>query len=316
MKKCRRVLFLSFGAAVAAGLIAAGVPAHQAVAAPAPIRLGFLGTDVSSGPLYARESGAFARAGLNVNLQPFRKAFGPLDAMRAGKLDIGFSDIISAVGAIERGEPVVILAPAAIYDARAPITVLLGPKNRHIHSGKDLNGKTLGVPAPHDLGELATRYWIDRHGGDNRTVHYTHAIVFTEIGTALNDGRLDAAEMSEPIKTEIAPRTSFVANTFDDIAPQFVIGVFVARTAWVKAHPAEAKRFTRAMTEAARWANAHHAQTAQILARRYHIPPAVVVKMVRARYPEDLTAKLVQPVIDVGARYGAFARVDAATLLP
>jgi NitT/TauT family transport system substrate-binding protein len=122
--------------------------------------------------------------------------------------------------------------------------------------------------------------------------------------------------MSEPIKTEIAPQTSFVAATFDDIAPKFVIGVFLARKSWIAAHPALAKRFTVAMSVAARWANSHHAQTAQILARRYHTPPGVIATMVRATYPERLTAALIQPVVDVAARYGVVRPIDASTLLP
>jgi NitT/TauT family transport system substrate-binding protein len=297
-------------------LVLSSPPRAAPAAGDAPIRLGFLGTDVSSGPLYAAASGAYARAGLDVALKPYRKAFQPLAALQSGDLDVGFADIISAVHAIEHGVPVVILAPAAIYDSRTPITVLIAPKDHPVHSGADLNGKRLAVPAPHDLGEIATRNWIDKHGGNDKTVHYVSNIGFTDIVGALNGGQVDAAEMSEPIKTEIAPLTSFVAATFDDIAPKFVIGVFLARKSWVAAHPALAKRFTLAMSEAARWANTHHAQTAQILARRYHTPPGVIATMVRATYPEHLTAALIQPVVDVAARFGVVRPIAASTLLP
>jgi ABC-type nitrate/sulfonate/bicarbonate transport system substrate-binding protein len=291
-------------------------PSHASQASmPAPVRIGFLGTDVSSGPLYAEASGAYARAGIVPVLKQYRKAYEPLAALKSGAIDVGFSDIISAVHAIETGVPVVILASAAIYDSRDPITVLLAPKDRPIRSGADLNGKTLAVPAPRDLGEIATRNWIDKHGGDDKTVHYVHTIAFTDIAHALNGGAADAAEMSEPIKTEIASQTSFVAATFDDIAPRFVIGVFLARTAWIAAHPALAKKFAVAMSQAAHWANAHHAATAQILAKRYHTPPAVIATMVRATYPERLTSSLVQPVVDVAARFGVVRPIDAATLL-
>jgi hypothetical protein len=69
------------------------------------------------------------------------------------------------------------------------------------------------------------------------------------------------------------------------------------------------------MISAARWANTHHTQTARILAQRYHTPPAVISVMVRASYPEHLTASLMQPVIDVAAKYGAVGPIDAASLL-
>jgi NitT/TauT family transport system substrate-binding protein len=302
-------------AALALSAIGAGIPGPLNAEPRAPVRIGILGTDVSSGPLYAEASGAYRHAGILPIFKQYKKAFQPLAALQSGGLDIGFSDIISAVHAIEGGAALVIVAPAAVYDARRPITVLLAPKLRPVHSGADLNGKTLAVPAPHDLGEIATRNWIDKHGGDAKTVHYVHDVGFADIANALNNGRVDAAEMSEPIKTEIAPETSFVAPTFDDIAPRFVIGVFLARKDWVAAHPALARQFTVAMSSAARWANTHHAQTARILSQRYHTPPAVLSVMVRASYPDHLTASLMQPVIDVAAKYGAVGPIDAASLV-
>jgi hypothetical protein len=41
----------------------------------------------------------------------------------------------------------------------------------------------------------------------------------------------------------------------------------------------------------------------------------VLAKMVRASYPEHLTPELIQPVIDVAARYGVVSPLRAGTLL-
>jgi ABC-type nitrate/sulfonate/bicarbonate transport system substrate-binding protein len=232
-----------------------------------------------------------------------------------GTLDVGFADIISAIHAIQGGEPLVLLAPTAIYDSKHPITVLIAPKARPLHTGADMNGKKLSVPSPTGLGAVAVLNWIDKHGGDSKTISFVTGLPFGDIVAALNDGRVDAAEMSEPIKTEIAPQTSVVASTFDDIAPTFVVGVFVAQKAWVRDNPALARSFTSAMSQAALWANSHHADTAKILAEHYQISPAVLTTMVRATFPEHLTADLIQPVVDVAARYGICLPVDATTLL-
>lgn len=86
----------------------------------------------------------------------YRKAFEPLQALQDGTLDVGFADIISAVHAIQNGVHAVMLAPAAMYDSAAPVTVMIAPKARPVHSGADMNGKKLAVPAPNDLGEIAT----------------------------------------------------------------------------------------------------------------------------------------------------------------
>ena len=286
-----------------------------ASAADPPVRVGVLGTDVSSGPLYAQAAGAFDRAGVPTSVEYRTTSLDLLNGLRDGSLDVAFVNIISAVHEIEAGGAYTIVAPAALYDSVHPITVMLGPKARPVRGGADLNGKTISVPAPHDLGEIATRNWVDKHGGDSKTVHYVTTIAFTDVAGALNDGRVDAAEMSEPIKTEIMPSVSFAAATFDDIAPRFAIGVFLARNAWIRDRPDAARRFVVAMTDGDRWANAHQTETAAVLAEHYHTKPDVLATMVRATYPEHLTADLIQPVIDVAARYGVVTPLRADTLL-
>jgi NitT/TauT family transport system substrate-binding protein len=295
--------------------IVSGALLAPAGAADPPVRVGVLGTDVSSGPLYAEASGAFRHAVVAVDVQYRKTSLDLLNGLRDGSLDIAFVNVITAVHEIEGGAAYTIVAPAAVYDSAHPVTVMLGPKARPIHSGADLNGKTISVPAPNDLGEIATRNWVDRHGGDSKTVHYVSNVAFTDVADALNSGRVDAAEMSEPVTTEIMPSVSFAAATFDDIAPHFVIGVFLARDAWLHAEPAAGIRFVAAMTEGDHWANTHHAETGAVLAQHYHTPADVIATMVRASYPEQLTAALVQPVIDVAARYGIVTPVNAASLL-
>ena len=298
----------------ALAIVAAALPA-PALGADRPAQVGVLGTDVSSGPLYAKASGAFEHAGVAVDVVFRKKSVDLLRGLRDGSLDIAFVNIITAVHEIEGGAAFTLVAPAALYDSAHPVTVMLAPKARPVHSGADLNGKTISVPAPNDLGEIATRNWVDRHGGDSKFVHYVTDVGFAEVAAALNSGRVDAAEMSEPVTTQIMPSVSFAAATFDDIAPRFVIGVFLARNVWLRAHPEAARRFVTGMTEGDRWANTHHAETAAVLAQDYHTPPGVLAKMVRASYPEQLTPELIQPVIDVAARYGVVSPLRAATLL-
>ncbi len=302
-------------AILAAGAMAASLPLAAVSATDTATRIGVLGTDVSSGPLYAQASGAFDRAALPVDVQFRRTSLDLLNGLRDGTLDVAFVNIISAVHEIEGGAAFTIVAPAALYEASHPITVMLAPKARPVHSGADLNGKTISVPAANDLGEIATRNWVDRHGGDSKTVHYVTNVGFTDVADALNSGKVDAAEMSEPIKTEIMPSVSFAAATFDDIAPRFVIGVFVARTAWLQSQPDAAHRFVVAMADGDRWANTHRTETAAVLAAKYHTKPEVLATMVRATYPEALTAALIQPVVDVAARYGVVAPIRAESLL-
>jgi len=36
----------------------------------------------------------------------------------------------------------------------------------------DLNGKTIGVNGLRDLQQLCAMSWVDKHGGDSKTLHF------------------------------------------------------------------------------------------------------------------------------------------------
>jgi sulfonate transport system substrate-binding protein len=300
-------------------VVVVAFPLQKGTAQPAttPIRIGVVNTDVSSEPVYADAEGLFTRAGLAAAITTFPNGKQVLDGLTSGALDVGFVNIVSAVDALQKGAQLTIVAPAAVYDPSAPITVLVQAATSNFASGQDLNGKTLGVPAPNDLGEVSTRAWIDATGGDSRTVHYVTGIPASQIAAALADHRLDAAELSEPALTaeKQKGRIKPLAATFDIVGAPFYIGVFVASRPWSEAHPAAARAFSAVMRDTARWANAHRAETAEILAARLGISPAATASMVRARYGDVLSPALIQPILDLSARYGALRPARAADLI-
>jgi NitT/TauT family transport system substrate-binding protein len=281
---------------------------------PDPLTIGLSPTDLSSGPLYADACGAFARHGIAADLRVLPLNYAQNDVLD-GTLDIAFSDITSVVQLIEEsGAEFKILAGAAVFDAAEPVNILISAKDRVVYSGADLNGKIGGVPRLRSFGELATRNWVDRNGGDSRTLTFIE-LPFTEFDEALNDGRMDVGPISEPLKTMFAATTSFVGVSYAEIAPAFVFAVFVARRDWTEANPDLSARFSAAMDEGNAWANDHRDETAAILAGRYGVPPGLARTMARARFPDRLTPALIQPVLDLGARYGFGKTTDAASLL-
>jgi NitT/TauT family transport system substrate-binding protein len=281
---------------------------------PDRITIGLSPTDLSSGPLYADASGAFARHRIQADMQALPLNYAQ-NYVLEGRLDVAFSDVTSVVQLIEEtSADFKILAGAAVFDASEPVNVLIAPKDRPVRSGADLNGKKGGVPRLRSFGELATRNWTDKNGGDSTTLTFTE-LPFTEFETALNDGRIDVGPISEPLKSMFAPRTSFVGVSYAAIAPAFVFAVFVARRDWARAHPDLAARFSAAMDEGHAWANRHRPETAAILTERYQVPAELAGTMARARFPEHLTPAQIQPVLDLGARYGFGRTTDAAGLL-
>jgi ABC-type nitrate/sulfonate/bicarbonate transport system substrate-binding protein len=63
------------------------------------------------------------------------------------------------------------------------------------------------------------------------------------------------------------------------------------------------QRFAQVIEQANAYSNAHHDETAPILAQYAHIDPAVILKMNRLTNATTLDPGEIQPVIDTVARY-------------
>jgi len=274
-------------------------------APPTTMRIANLGfSDASALPVYADKAGIFKKYGIDATISTLNGGGAIIAAVAGGSLDAGFSNITSAVLAIQRGIPIVVLSAANLTEAGKADALLMKVRGSKLKTGADLNGKTISVTTLGGTLQLGAEAWIDKNGGDSKTVHFVE-IPTSDMGAALKQGRIDAAMMSEPFLTEQGADVEELGDAFAAIAPQWVAAVFIASKAWVTANPDAARRFVAAMHETARWANAHRADTAKILAPLAGVPLATFDHMERSSYTDQLTRALLQPGIDVAYRYGA-----------
>jgi len=96
------------------------------------------------------------------------------------------------------------------------------------------------------------------------------------------------------------------------MGPRLMLSGWFTTTTWLKANPVAAKRFADAIYETAKWANGHHDDTAQLLAKYAKIDIAVLRTMARCPYGETLTPANLQSAYDLAYKYKVFDRpVDA-----
>jgi NitT/TauT family transport system substrate-binding protein len=234
---------------------------------------------------------------------------------RRASLDAGFSNITSAVSAIQRGIPIIVLHAANLTASGHADALLMKARGSKIKTGADLNGKVIAVTTLGGTLQLGAEAWIDKNGGDSRTTHFVE-IPTSNMPAALKQGRIDGAMISEPFLTEQAADIEPIGDAFAAIAPEWISAVFVASKAWVTANPEAARRFVAAMHETAKWANTHHAETAKILSPLSGVPLATFNTMEHTTYTDQLTRALMQPGIDAAARYGALkAPYDTADIV-
>lgn len=103
-----------------------------------------------------------------------------------------------------------------------------------------------------------------------------------------------------------------LAPTMSAISDRFAATVYFAHADWAAKHPEAVRTFARVTYEAAAYTNGHPAQTAPLIARMTKIPIEIMHKIARAPGATSSDPALIQPVIDLAARYKNLPRAFPA----
>lgn len=302
----RRVTLGLIGAAVAA-------PFSRAEAAD-PMRMAAPALDTTSLMLYASEQGFFKNAGLNTNFQAMANGEAVTLAVAGNAIDIGCGEAISLILAFRKGVPITIVGAAGMQTPKTAIGMLFARNDFPATSGRDFDGKTLAVVGLNGFAQMGTQQWIDKTGGDSKTVKFVQ-LAGAQIGVALQDGRVDGAFVPEPFVTPVKKVARVVANSMAAVAPQFMTSAHFTTVAYAKSHADEIRKFQSVLRQTADWANANPDQTALILERIAHVTPETLQNATRAVYANSLNPQYLQPMIDVAAKYGGFPSFPAADMV-
>jgi NitT/TauT family transport system substrate-binding protein len=300
------------------GGAAVGAVARQGQAqTDAVIRIATLPVDGASQVYYAQDAGFFAKAGLAVHIQPMLSSSAIAASVSSNAMDIGYGNIDVLAELHSKKIPTIAFASANEYMSAltARTAALLLPLKSPIQQAADIKGKIVAVGALRSVAELASRAWIDQHGGDSSTVRFVE-VPIPSMPAALDAGRIDAAFVVEPF-LGVAVKTCRVLayGIYDAVAKRFALGAWFGGPQWVKDHPTVAKRFADVMRQTAIWANANPDLTGAILSKYSKIDLAVIATIPRAHFAEQLAPASLQPLIDVAAKYNGFSAFPARELL-
>lgn len=293
------------------------------VAGAAPARTQTYAVSVLTPPVdsagevfFAKDQGFFAKQGLDVDIEPGTNGSAIASAVSTDAVDIGYSDLVTLAKGYLKGIPFIAIAPAALWTSAAPTAGLAVLTNSPIKSAKDLAGKVIVIPGLATLAEYSPRAWIDQNGGDSTTVKFIE-MPYSAMPAALTAGRVDVAYISEPFLALVKNDVRILGYAHNAVAKQFLQSAWFTTPQWAKAHPDLVRRFAAAMRETAIWANqkSNQAKSAEILAKYTKIDIATVTAMARAHFAETLTVGLIQPAIDVSAKYGKFDAFPADRLI-
>ena len=298
----RRALLRAAGATA---LVAAAPRVAAAAGDAGIIHVGTTGKETDAQVVYAQALGYFTKLGLNVDVQVLPNGAAIAAAIAGGSLQIGDANVLTIAKAHEQGLPFSFVALSAQYEDAHPATVLAVAPDAPIHSGRDLNGKTLGGVSLGGLDQLSMQTWVDKNGGDASTLKFIE-LRPSEITPALVRGTIAAGNLSEPELSVQRSNIRVLGNSYGAIAKTFVQTAWFGNAAWISANAATARAFAQALALAADWASrpANHAQASQLLAQFARLEKADAT----GSYARSNDPALVQPVIDGGVKYKLLAR--------
>ena len=283
---------------------------------PASLTLSTNPIDSGAEVYYADDMGFFSKAGLSVTIQPGANGAAIAAAVAGIAVDSGYADVGTLAKAHTRGVDFTILAPAALWDSSAPVNVLMVAKNSPIRSAKDLNGKTIAVPGLGTAASFVVFAWLDANGADSSTVKFIE-LPYSAMPAAIEAGRVDAAHVAEPFISVAKEHARPLASADDALGKQYLRTVWFARTSWAAAHPDLVARFVAAIRQTAQWANdkRNQAKSGALLVQHTKLDPALVASMTRARYGLSLDPALLQPEIELNAKYDHFTAFPSSDLI-
>ena len=310
----KRLTRPAFFAGVGAGLAGTALP-QIGKAQATKLRMAGVLSDFFAEPFYAKDAGAFARAGFDVDATSMSNAGAVVAAIGGGSLELGVGDLVSGVNAINAGVPILLLAGGGLYISTDAGALLVVAKDSPIRQPRDLNGRTIGVPTLVGLTTAALRAWLPQNGIDIATVKIVEVPPSASVPAVLR-GIVDAALIGEPFITPNRDTVRDVGRPYDAIAKEFCLSVWYASRTWIEQDRERARRVVRAIYDTARWANSHHAETFAILVRDAHFDPDKLHGMIRTTFATSLTPPAVQPVLNIATQYKIFDHpIDAESLI-
>ena len=261
------------------------------------------------------QNGMYQKIGLDIDMVAANSGTAATTAVVAGTYELGKGSVVASLVAHLRGFPITIIANGVMWDPKAPTTVAVVAVDSPIKRPRDLSGKLASAAALNDIVTVTIANWVDKDGGDSKTIKWVEIPNSAE-AEAIATHRVDACQLNEPVYTEslaagkVRPLGDGLSSSA--IAEHFVIAAYFAQKAFAQKNPELVRNFARVTYESAEYTNSHHAETAQMMADVTKIPVDVIRKINRAPGATSSDPALLQPVIDIAAKYGNIPHVFAA----
>lgn len=260
-----------------------------------------------SAPLFlGMKKGFFADEGLAI--EPKMLVSGPvaITTVVSGENEIGFSSSVPLLIARSQGLPVRVISPGELAgpDIEHAGSAVLVAADSPIRSAAELEGKTIGVVALKDIGDVTIKESLRRKGADPAKLKFVE-IPFPEMNAELEAGHIDAAWLVEPFTTEArASGARVIAYNYVETAPDLTVALYFTTEQFEEENPATVEAFAAAMRRSLSYAQSHSVEVRKIIPTYTEIPTAVAKTIVLPTWRPDINRPKLKLLIDLAKEYG------------
>jgi NitT/TauT family transport system substrate-binding protein len=249
----------------------------------------------------ANAQGYFAAENLTCTDEPVQSGAAGVPALLNGQFDVLYNNVASTISAINSGFDMRIVMGGSPNGPNPPgNSALMKRKTDAIHTGKDLEGKTVGVNGVRGVNWVLTRSWVKLMGGDPDKVNFVE-LPNSVLIDSIKAKRIDAAYVVDPYMT--------VGRTDPDIDgfgwPQSQVyrggvnGLWIVTKQTAEQRPEIVRAFVRALIKGGGWVNANLGNAAyfKLVSSYTKIDPAIAAKMVLVPASTSISAAQIQPMV-------------------
>jgi NitT/TauT family transport system substrate-binding protein len=266
-------------------------------------------------PLYAADAqGYFATENLVLNTEPVQSGAAGMPALVSGQFDILFDNVASTISAIDRGIDLRIILGGTPNPNKPPgNSALMKRRGDPFRTGKDLEGKIVGVNGVRGINWVLTRSWVKKTGGDPEKVQFLELPNPAQIA-AIKANRIDAAYVVDPFMTvgQGDPEIESFGWPAVQVFPGGINGLWVVTPQTVAQRPDLVRAFQRVYRRGTAWINANLGTDAyyKLVSGFTKIEPGLLARMNNLPAGWAVTAANIQPMVNLMRENGLLSSAN------
>jgi NitT/TauT family transport system substrate-binding protein len=259
-------------------------------------------TIFDSAPFYAADAQGYFRAeNLAVTTEAVQSGAAGVPALLNGQYDVLYGNVVTTIQAIEKGFDLRIVAGGSPNPATAPgSSALMKRRSDGFRTGKDLEGKIVGVNGINGINWVLTRSWVKMTGGDPQKVSFVE-LPYPALVEAIKAKRIDVAYIVDPFMTSglADPDVDAFAWPQVSVSAGLVNGLWIVTKQTTEQRADLVRAFVRALRKGGAWINANLGNESyfKLVSGYTKIEPGLAAKMKLVPAPASISAAQIQPMV-------------------